>query len=47
MKKDAAICAALILAVALSFVAFYTAPCGLWKYSRVADMPARCVMEGK
>lgn len=42
-KVLAALLVLLILALAV-FVAV-KAPCGLWRFSRAADVPARCVKE--
>ncbi|MFE9455953.1 hypothetical protein [Streptomyces californicus] len=36
--------AVIVLVLALAQYAWFQAPCGLWKYSKAGEMPARCVM---
>lgn len=36
--------AVLILALALGQYAWFQAPCGLWKFAKAGQAPARCVM---
>jgi hypothetical protein len=40
---DIAFIIALIVALVGGIWVHNSAPCGLWKYSRVGDMPARCI----
>ncbi|MDX3206038.1 hypothetical protein [Streptomyces scabiei] len=34
----------LVLALGLSQYAWFQAPCGLWKYAKASETPARCLM---
>ncbi|MFD4608309.1 hypothetical protein ACFWOT_09355 [Streptomyces sp. NPDC058440] len=47
MSKDDLIALAgavgLVLALILSAWAWTSAPCGLWKYSKAGEVPARCL----
>ena len=36
--------AVLVLVLALTQYAWLQAPCGLWKYAKAAETPARCLM---
>ncbi|MFJ8699431.1 hypothetical protein [Streptomyces ardesiacus] len=37
--------AVLIVVLALSQWAWFQAPCGLWKFAKAGEAPARCVMQ--
>ncbi|MFE0964043.1 hypothetical protein [Streptomyces fungicidicus] len=41
--EDIAVIVTLALAIIASIWIWTSAPCGLWSWARVGDMPARCL----